>query len=501
MFCTFMEVLDTTVVNVSLPHIAGNLSASIDEVTWVLTSYLVANAIILPITGWLSNYFGRKRLLLFSVTGFTLSSFLCGAAPTLPLLILFRLTQGACGGALQPLSQAVLLESFPPESRGKAMGFWGLGIVVAPVLGPVLGGWLTDSYSWRWVFYINLPVGLLSLIMVQMFVFDPDYIRRSKASIDYWGIGMLAIWIGALQIAFDKGEELDWFSSRFITILIGISVSFAIGFLVRELVAEHPVVNLKVFLLRSYSAGVFLMTVLGFVLYGSIVVIPIWLQTLLGYPAMTTGLTMAPRGLGSMLGMPLIGMAVGRFDPRKILAVGLFLGALSTWQLAQLNLNVGFWDLFWPQAIQGFGLSMVFVPLTTISMNPVPREGMGNATSLFNLMRNLGGSVGIAVVTLMNTRFTQKYTAILGAHVASGNASTGQWFGSLRSLYLGTGSGPGLADQQAYASLFGMVERQAAMRAFVDVFQLLTIAFVLMIPLTLVMRRPKGSEGGGMGGH
>jgi DHA2 family multidrug resistance protein len=501
MFCTFMEVLDTTVVNVSLPHIAGNLSATIDEVTWVLTSYLVANAIILPITGWLSNYFGRKRLLLFSVIGFTASSFLCGIAPTLPLLIIFRVMQGACGGALQPLSQAVLLESFPPESRGKAMGFWGLGIVVAPVLGPVFGGWLTDAYSWRWVFYINLPVGILSVIMVQLFVFDPSYIKRSKSAIDYWGIGMLAIWIAALQVAFDKGQELDWFSSHFITILVVIAVGFAIGFLVRELVAEHPVVNLRVFKLRSYSAGVFLMTVLGFVLYGSIVVIPIWLQTLLGYPAMATGFTMAPRGLGSMLGMPIIGMVVGRFDARKILAGGLFLGALSTWQLARLNLDVGFWDLFWPQAIQGFGLSMVFVPLTTIAMSPVPREAMGNATSLFNLMRNLGGSVGIAVVTMTNTRFQQKYTAILGEHVANGNAMAGQWFGSLRSLFLSTGSGPVLADQRAYASLFGVIERQAAMRAFVDVFQLLTVAFLLMIPLTLIMKKPQSRGGPGPAAH
>ena len=337
--------------------------------------------------------------------------------------------------------------------------------------------------------------------MVQMFVFDPAYIRRCESRIDYWGIGMLAVWIGALQIAFDKGQELDWFSSRFITVLIVIAVSFAIGFLVRELMAEHPVVNLHVFMLAQLRRRGVSDDRARLRAVRQHVVLPIWLQTLLGYPAMTTGLTMAPRGIGSMLGMPLIGMTVGRFDPRKILAVGLFLGALSTWQLAQLNLNAGYWDLFWPQLIQGFGLGMVFVPLTTISMDPVPREGMGNATSLFNLMRNLGGSVGIAVVTLMNTRFTQKYTTILGAHVASGNASTGQWFGSLRSLYLGTGSGPGLADQQAYASLFGMVERQAAMRAFVDVFQLLTIAFVLMIPLTLVMRRPKGSEGGGMGGH
>jgi DHA2 family multidrug resistance protein len=501
MFCTFMEVLDTTVVNVSLPHIAGNLSATIDEVTWVLTSYLVANAVVLPMTGWLSNHFGRKRLLMASVVGFTISSFLCGAAPTLYTLILFRLLQGLCGGALAPLSQAVLLEAFPPESRGKAMGFWGLGIVVAPVLGPVLGGWLTDSYSWRWVFYINLPVGIISMFMVWYFVFDPSYIRRSKAAIDYWGIGMLAVWIGALQIAFDKGQELDWFGSRTINWLIAIVVVFAVGFLVRELKADHPVVNLNVFKFRSYAAGVFLMTVLGFVLYGSIVVLPIWLQTILGYPSINAGLTMAPRGIGSMIGMPIIGMFVGKLDARKVLATGLLLGAVSTYQMSLLNLNAGFWDLFWPQMIQGFGLSMVFVPLTTIAMNPVPREQMGNATSLYNLMRNLGGSIGIAVIAMLNTRFQQKYVSVLGSNVNVANPQATQLFGSLRSMFLANGSGPALADQRAYAAIFGVVQRQAAMRAFVDLFQLITVVFLLMIPLTLIMSKPKKTEGPAPAAH
>jgi len=501
MCCTFMEVLDTTVVNVSLPHIAGNLSASIDEVTWVLTSYLVANAIILPMTGWLSNYFGRKRLLMFSVVGFTMASFLCGAAPTLMALIVFRLLQGICGGALAPLSQAVLLEAFPPEARGKAMGFWGLGIVVAPVLGPVFGGWLTDSYSWRWVFYINLPVGIISVLMVQAFVFDPAYIKRSKAAVDWWGIGMLAIWIGALQVAFDKGQELDWFSSRFINGLLAIAGVFIIGFLVRELMAEHPVVNLRVFKLRSYSTGVFLMTVLGFVLYGSIVLLPIWLQTLLGYPAVLAGITMAPRGMGSMIGMPVVGAFTSKLDPRKVLAGGLLLGAYSTFALSRLSLDAGYWDLFWPQFIQGFGLGMVFVPLTTIAMNPVPREGMGNATSLYNLMRNLGGSVGIAIVAMLNTRYQQKYTSILGAHVTATDPQASQWLGGMRSLYLSTGSGPGLADQRAYASIFGLVQREAAMRAFVELFQLLTAVFVLMIPLTLIMKKPRRGGEPGVGAH
>jgi DHA2 family multidrug resistance protein len=309
------------------------------------------------------------------------------------------------------------------------------------------------------------------------------------------------VWVGALQIAFDKGQELDWFSSRFINILLAICGCFLIAFLVREFMADHPVVNLRVFKLPSYSTGVFLMTVLGFVLYGSIVIIPIWLQTLLGYPAMTTGWTMAPRGMGSMIGMPIIGMTIGRFDARKVLALGLLLGAISTWQMSRLSLDVGYWDLFWPQAIQGFGLSMVFVPLTTISMNPVPREAMGNATSLFNLMRNLGGSVGIASVAMMNTRFQQKYTAILGEHVNATSPQSEQMFSALRGMFLSSGSGAGLADQRAYASMFGLVERQAAMRAFVDVFYLLTLAFLAMIPLILIMRKPKTGANPGAGAH
>src|SRR5215210_8374091 len=264
MFATFMEVLDTTVVNVSLPHIAGSLSASIDEATWALTSYLVANAIILPMTGWLASMFGRKRLLMLSVVGFTASSFLCGLAPTLGTLILFRIMQGATGGALQPLSQAVLLEAFPPRDRGKAMGFWGLGIVVAPILGPVLGGWLTDTYSGRWVFYINLPIGIASLVMTKLYVFDPAYLRKETNRIDYWGIGLLALWIGTLQLALDLGQERDWFSSLFITALVCLSVGGVIAFLIRELVAREPVVDLRVFKVRSYATGVFLMTTLGF---------------------------------------------------------------------------------------------------------------------------------------------------------------------------------------------------------------------------------------------
>src|SRR5437660_6103524 len=494
MFATFMEVLDTTVVNVSLPHIAGSLSATIDEATWALTSYLVANAIILPMTGWLASVFGRKRLLMASVGGFTVSSFLCGLAPNLPTLILFRILQGATGGAMQPLSQAVLLEAFPPEDRGKAMGFWGLGIVVAPILGPVLGGWLTDSYSWRWVFYINIPVGVASLIMTRLFIFDPEYIRRESQGIDYWGLGMLTVGIGALQIVLDKGQEEDWFSSAWITALAIVSAVTLVWLVIHELRTEHPVVDLYVFKERTYAVGVFLMTIVGFVLYGSLVLLPIMLQTLLGYPSLQAGIAMAPRGVGSFFMMPLTGIMTGKFDPRKLLTAGLIIGGVTLIWLSQLNLNAGYWDIFWPQLVQGAGMSMLFVPLTTVTMDPIPRERMGNATSLFNLMRNIGGSIGIATTGTMLARQQQTMTNVLGANVTPYSPAAQTTFERLRSGFIASGTDAVTATQRAYAALFGLVQRQAAMVSFVSIFQLLGILFLMLIPLILIMRRPRHGD-------
>jgi DHA2 family multidrug resistance protein len=492
MFATFMEVLDTTVVNVSLPHIAGSLSASIDESTWVLTSYLVANAIVLPMTGWLARTFGRKRLLMASVTGFTIASLLCGLAPNLPLLVFFRLIQGMTGGAMQPLSQAVLLEAFPPHERGKAMGFWGLGIVVAPILGPVLGGWLTDTYSWRWVFYINLPVGIASLVMTKLYVFDPSYLRQETSKIDYWGIGLLAVWVGSLQIALDLGQEHDWFSSTFITGLVLACAFGLVAFIVREWTTPEPVVDLRVFKDRTYSTGVFLMTTLGFVLYGSLVLLPIMLQTLLGYPSLQAGIAMAPRGMGSMLGMPIIGLLIGKIDSRKLVAVGLVTGAATLIWLGQLNLNTGYWDVFWPQFFQGLGLSAIFVPLTTISMDRIPRERMGNATSLFNLMRNLGGSVGIAVTGSMLARKQQAFVNIFGSNVDAYSPAAQGAFESAKNGFLARGADITTATQRAYASLFASVQQQATMVAFVSI-------FLLLLPLVLLMKKPRGR--GPMGAH
>src|SRR2546423_1948887 len=473
MLGTFMEVLDTTVVNVSLPHIAGNLSASTEEATWVLTSYLVANAIVLPLTGWLANYFGRRRLLLLSVGGFTFFSFLCGIAPNLPLLIVFRIFQGATGGGLQPLSQAILLEAFPPEKRGKAMAFWALGIVVAPMLGPVLGGWITDSYSWRWLFYINLPVGIAAVVMVTLFIFDPPYIKRNEGGVDYWGIGFLALGIGALQIMLDKGQEEDWFASHFIVVLAILAVAGLVFFLIRELMTRDQVVHLSVFKIRTYSTGVFLMTVLGFVLYGSIVLIPVWLQTLMGYSAVEAGKAMLPRGLGSFLFMPIVGVLMSKIEPRKLLATGMVVCAYSLYLLSRLNLNAGYWDIFWPQFLQGMSMGLLFVPLTTITNDPIPKEEMGNATSLFNLMRNIGASIGIATVTTMLARHQQIHTNVLAQHVDAYSPQTQSMLNRLTSALIAQGSDVATATKQAYAALAGMLQQQAAVLSYNDVFAML----------------------------
>ncbi len=497
MFATFMEVLDTTVVNVSLPHIAGSLSVSTDEAAWALTSYLVANAIILPMTGWIANYFGRKRTLTAAVFGFTAASFMCGLATSLPMLIFFRVVQGATGGALQPLSQAVMLEAFPPKDRGKAMAFWGLGIVVAPMLGPVIGGYLTDNFSWRWVFYINIPVGLASVIMTKLFIFDPSYIRRQNKGIDYWGIGMLALGIGTLQVILDKGQEDDWFGANWIVVATAVAVCALALFIVHELYTKNPVVHLRVFKNRTYAAGVFLMTMVGFVLYGSLLLVPIFLQTMLGYPALNAGIAMAPRGLGSFLMMPVVGTVLGKFDPRKVLACGLIGASFTLYQLSGLNLNAGYWDIFWPQFIQGAALALLFVPLTTATMDPIPKEEMGNATSMFNLMRNLGGGFGIAAATTFLFRRQQFHTHFLGEHVSSLSVPSQAFLKGTQTALMMRGSDPAAASHQAYVALWGTVQRQSAMLAFVDTFRVMSAVFLLVLPFLFVMKRPQHGKASG----
>jgi MFS transporter, DHA2 family, multidrug resistance protein len=498
MLGTFMVVLDTTVVNVSLPHIAGSLSASIEESTWSLTSYLAANAVILPLTGWLANHFGRKRLLLISIAGFTGASFLCGLALNLPMLIVCRILQGMTGGVMQPISQAIMLEAFPPRERGKAMAFFGIGIVVAPILGPVLGGWLTDTYSWRWVFYINIPFGALALFMTSWFIFDPHYIRRGTARIDYWGIGLLALGIGALQIGLDKGQQEDWFSSNWITVLLLTAALVIPVLIIHELRTRNPVVDLRVFGERTYSTGVLLITLMGFVLYGSLVLLPVLLQVLLGYPPVEAGIAMAPRGIGSLIAMPLVGVTMARIDARRLLVGGFLIGGFSLFWLSWINLQVGFWNVFWPQFAQGVGLGLLFVPLSAVTMDRIPKAQMGNATSLFNLMRNIGGSTGIALTQTFLERQRQFHTNVLVGHVNPYDIDSQIALQRMTSTFIAKGSDAATAAKRGYAALFGMVQQQAGMLSFNDAFWVLGLIFVLLAPLVFLMHPPAHHGGPAM---
>jgi DHA2 family multidrug resistance protein len=499
MLAMFMEMLDTTVVSVSLTHIAGSLSATPTEATWALTSYLVANGIVIPISGWLANYFGRKNLLLISTVGFTVASLLCGIAPSMGLLVTFRVIQGACGGSLQPLSQAVVLEAFPREQHGKAMAIWAMGAIVAPVVGPVLGGWLTDNFTWRWVFYINLPVGFVSVFLIKTFLKDPPYIRRSSARVDSWGLATLVVWVAALQIMLDKGQEEDWFDSRFIVVL---AVAFAMGLLAwvgRELTTRDPVADLRVFGQAPFAAGTAVMAIVSFVMYGSQVTISIWLQTLLGYPSVQAGEAMLALGLGAALSMPVASSLVSRFDPRKVFVCGILTFSFSFYRLMGFNLNVGYWDVFWPQFIQGSSLGLVFVPLMVLTMAFIPKERMGNATGLFNMLRNIGGGVGISMVATMLTRMGQQHTNLLVANITPLSPSVLGVLGGLRGLF--AGSGPVLADQQAYAALFGLVQREATMIALIRIFQYLGVLVLTLIPLIALTKRPPKGQSGTIAPH
>jgi len=488
---TFMEIVDTTVVNVALPQIAGSLAASVDETTWILTAYLVSNAIILPITGWLSALFGRKRFLILCMALFTVSSMLCGMATSLGMLIIFRIIQGVGGGALQPISQAILLETFPVQERGMAMAIWGIGVIIAPIVGPVMGGWVTDNLTWRWAFYINLPVGLLSLILTWLFIFDPDYIRRQRAgSIDYWGLGFLIVGLGALQVVLDKGEREDWFSSAFITQLAIIAV-VALGVLIyHELKTRHPVVDLRLFKERNYAAGVTIMFFFGFVLYGSIMLLPLFLQTLMGYDATLAGWALAFGGIGSLLIMPVVGRLTMVMDSRKIVFVGLLINAYAVYLMSGYTTGIDFYHAWWPRFVQGFGLGATFVSLTTLTMSRIPQEKMGNAAGIFNLSRNLGGSFGIATATTLLARRSQFHQSRLVEHLTPLSQPFNDWQQRLSQVLPDLGTDwQWWNTPEAMAGLYQEVLRQAKMLAFCDDYWFFTIVFLCLLPLVFLMRR------------
>jgi DHA2 family multidrug resistance protein len=490
MLATFMVVLDSSVANVALPHIAGSLSASTDESTWVLTSYLVANAIMLPAAGWIARRIGRKKLLLISILLFTLASLLCGVALTMPMLIVARVLQGIGGGGMQPLAQSILLESFPPRQHGTAMAAFGIGVIVAPIIGPTLGGWITDSYSWRWIFYINLPIGILALIMVNLYVEDPPYLRKAfHGAIDYLGFGLMALWLGTLQLVLDKGQEADWFAAPWICWTAAISTLALVAFIVRELTDRDPIVQLRIFRDRNFAMGTLITGTYGFVLYAATAMLPLFLQTLMGYSALQSGLSVSPRGLGAMASMVMVGLLVRKIDARLLMAFGFALLGASTWMLGNISLEIGMSSVVVPNILNGFAMGFVFVPLTTVTLSRLRKQEMGNATGIYNLMRNIGGSVGIATVTTMLVRGSQIHQSTLAADAGSPLAS-GLARG-LQARLFSQGADMVTAHQKALGMIYRSVQQQSALMAYADNFRLIAILAFACIPLLLLFQRVK----------
>jgi DHA2 family multidrug resistance protein len=494
MLPTFMEVLDTAIASVALPYIAGSLSASNSEATWVLTSYLVANAVILPASNWFARRFGRKNFLLFCVVVFTVASFFCGAAPSLAVILLARVLQGAGGGALQPLSQSILLESFPVKKRSQAMAAYGLGIVVAPVLGPTLGGWLTDTFSWRYAFYINIPVGILAVYMISRFVHDPPHIRHAKVGpFDNIGFGLLVLWSGCLQVVLDKGQEDDWFGAAWVRWAVAALIFGFVGWVWRSWSNPRGLVDLHVLKDRNFRTGCFLIALLGMCIYITIAILPLYFQEILGYTAFAAGLVVGPRGIGSFVGSPLIGYLGSRVDPRKLLTAGFIGFGICSLIFGNVNLEIGPTTLLVPILLTGFALSFVFVPLATLSTSTLSREEMGNATGLFNMLRNIGGSIGIAMASTALIRRAAFYQTEIGAHVT---ASDPVWQMRSRSItmYVGHLVGPANGRGGAMGLLYGSLQQQAALRSYVDVFRWTALLAFFCAGAVWLFKKPEHME-------
>ncbi len=499
MLATFMEVLDTSVANVALPHISGNLSATVDESTWVLTSYLVSNAIVLPLSGWFSSLFGRKRFYISCVILFTVSSALCGLAPSLGMLILFRVLQGFGGGALQPVSQAILVESFPREKQGMAMAVYGMGVVVAPVIGPTLGGWITDQYSWRWIFLINIPVGILSVLLTTLLISDPPYLVRKSfrngLKIDYIGLGLLSTGLAFLEIMLDEGQRKDWFGSQLIVWSAVTAVVCLIAVVIWELRQKEPIIDFRMLKDRNFAISTGTMYMLGFVLYGSTTLLPIFLQTLLGYTATLSGLVLSPGGVAIVIMMPLVGMLLGRFQARWLVVFGLVVSALGLFRMAHFNLEIDYHTAALARVVQSAGLAFLFVPINTMAFSSVAKEKTSYATGLINLARNIGGSGGIALVTTMLARRQQFHQQVLVSHLTPLDGGYQAALQGTAQQMLEHGANSVQALHQAQGVLYGLVQRQSSMLAFVDTFWFLGVIFIGLVPLMFLMRKVRPHKG------
>ncbi len=493
---TIMAALDISIVNVALPHMRGSLGASVEEITWIATGYLLSSVIIMPIIALLSSRLGRKRFYILSVLLFTGASMLCGIAWDLTSMVIFRIIQGIGGGTLIPMSQALLRETFPHDEQGTAMGIYGLGTILGPAFGPTLGGWLTDTYSWRWIFYINVPVGVINVLLIMQFIHDPPYLVREKGKLDVAGLFFMAAGLGALQVMLERGNQKDWFSSNLIRYLAIAACTGLVLFVWRELTADRPAVNLRILKDTNFTSGTFLGGILGLALFSSIFVLPLFLQQLLHYPAYNAGLILMPRSLAMAVSMPLGGRMYNRVGPKVLVGTGLFLNAISFYQLSCMSLNVGYWDIFLPQFLQGIGFGFIFVSLSTAVLSTIEKPAMTAASGLYNVVRQVFGSVGIALAATILTRGEQWNRAMLTEHVTVFSDAAAQTVRSLSSLLSSHGADPTMTSTGALKLLEDMVMRQASMLSYNHVFFLIAALFAVSMPLVLLIKDPHRTTSG-----
>ena len=496
----FMEVLDTSIANVALPYMAGNLGASDDQSTWVLTSYLVSNAIVLPISGWLAGALGRKRFFMTCLFLFTVSSLLCGIAPSLGLLLFFRVIQGAGGGGLQPMAQAILADTFPPQQRGLAFALYGITAVTAPTIGPTLGGWITFNYSWRWIFFINLPVGLATLFLVYTFVEDPPYLKHLRdagVKLDYIGIGLLALGVGALQVLLDKGQEDDWFGSHFITTLVVVAAVCLIALVIWEWHHKAPIVDVRLFKSFNFASSNLMMFVLGIMLFSSLVMMPLFLQTLMGYTSQVAGLAISGGGLALLIEMPIMGQLTTKVQARYLIAFGWFCLAVAMfYSTKRIDLVISFSAAAWLRVAQVIGMGFLFVPITLVAYIGIPAEKNNAVAGIVNFMRNIGSSVGTSLVTTLIARRSQYHQEILGGYAKAGNPNFQNTVNGLAQSLNRSGSGAQQARLHAYALIYQSVQAQAASLAYIDTFMVLAVGSAIMFFLAFILKNNNPGGGG-----
>ena len=493
MLVTVMQVLDTSVTNVALPHMQGSMSAGIEEMSWVVTSFLAANAVAIPATGWLSARFGRRRFFLICTVLFAASSFLSGIAPNLEFLVAMRVLQGLGGGPVIPMAQAIMWEIFPLRQRGTAMAVWGMGIMMAPILGPTLGGWICDNWSWRWIFYVNLPIGFVGFLMVSAFLFDSPFAKKPRG-IDLSGLLLMLAGFGMLQLGLDLGEKEDWFDSRFIVAMFALASIALVGFVARELTAAEPILDLAVFKDRNFAVGTICIALVGLGFNSSMLLVALYTQKMLAYDAWNAGLVLAPGGFGTMLALMISGRLVARMDQRIMLVGGCILNAVAATLMTHLTLGMDYWSLAWPRFLQGFAMGFIFPPLQTLTLATIRLERLGNATAAYNVVRNIGGSVGVAMATSLLVRRSQAHQTTLIAHVNVWSLDTARRLKEWTDHFARQGADAATSSRQAMAMLYRNTIEQAQVMAYADDFWLISIVFLAVLPLIPLMRRVRAEQ-------